>query len=68
MAASWTNCEEFVDEPCRIFKELYYTKSAGNEWNYITNYVSDFEWGQSVYAKDNGIVIPDDRIWVTRDD
>jgi hypothetical protein len=68
LAASWTTCAEFDDEPCRIYKELYYTKNSGVEWNYITNYVFDFEWGQSSAAKKEGIVIPDDRIWLTRDD
>lgn len=68
MAASWTTCAEFGDEPCRIYKELYYTKNVGAEWIYITNYVFDFEWGQSTYAKEQGVSIPDDRIWVTRDD
>ena len=68
MAASWTTCAEFVDEPCRIYKELYYTKNIGAEWIYVTNYVFDFEWGQSISAKAAGIAIPDDRIWVTRDD
>jgi len=67
MAASWTTCAEFIDEPCRIFKELYYTKNIGAEWIYVTNYVFDFEWGQSSVAKQNGVTIPDDRIWVTRD-
>jgi len=52
LAASWTTCAEFEDEPCRIYKELYYTKDVGEEWNYITNYVFDFEWGQSKQAKD----------------
>ena len=68
LAASWTSCAEFVDEPCRIYKELYYTKDVGEEWNYITNYVFDFEWGASPIAAQNGINIPDQRIYVTRDD
>ena len=68
LAASWTSCAEFDDEPCRIYKELYYTKDVGEEMNYITNYVFDFEWGQSPLAKDTGIVIPDERIFITRDD
>ena len=54
-------------EPCRIYKELYYTKDAGENWNYITNYVFDFEWGSSPLADYNQIDIPKDRIWVTRD-
>lgn len=67
LAASWTTCAEFLDEPCRIYKELYYTKDAGENWNYITNYVFDFEWGSSPLADYNQIDIPKDRIWVTRD-
>ena len=67
LAASWTTCAEFVDEPCRIYKEIYYTKDIGENWNYITNYVFDFEWGQSTTAVENGFEIPDDRVWVTRD-
>ena len=67
LAASWTTCAEFLDEPCRIFKEVYYTKDMGQNWTYITNYVFDFEWGQSKVAVENGVKIPDDRIWVTRD-
>lgn len=34
----------------------------------MTNYVYDFEWGQSVYAREKGIKIPDERIFVTRDE
>ena len=67
MAASWTSCAEFQNEPCRIYKELYYTKDVGENWDYVTNYVFDFEWGQSTTAVENGFVIPDDRIWITRD-
>lgn len=67
LAASWTTCAEFVDEPCRIYKELYYTKDVGENWNYVTNYVFDFEWGTSKVAKQEGFDIPDDRIFVTRD-
>lgn len=67
LAASWTTCAEFVDEPCRIYKELYYTKDMGENWEYVTNYVFDFEWGTSKVAKAEGYDIPDDRIFVTRD-
>ena len=67
LAASWTTCAEFIDEPCRIYKELYYTKDMGENWSYVTNYVFDFEWGQSKIARDGGVGIPDDRVWVTRD-
>ena len=39
LAASWTNCEEFLDEPCRIYKKLYYTADLGETWNFVTDYV-----------------------------
>ena len=67
LAASWTNCAEFGDEPCKIYKELYITKDLGQEWSYLTNYVFDFEWGASKFAAEKGIKIPDERIFVTRD-
>ena len=67
LAASWTTCAEFTDEPCRIYKELYHTTDVGEEWNYVTNYVFDFEWGQSALAVQNGVSIPDTRVFVTRD-
>jgi hypothetical protein len=51
LAASWTSCAEFSDEPCKIYKELYITKNLGEDWDYIQNYVFDFEWGSSTYAK-----------------
>jgi len=68
MAASWTSCAEFRDEPCKIYKELFITKNLGEEWNYMTNYVFDFEWGQSAHAVAKHIIIPDERIFVTRNE
>lgn len=67
LAGSWTNCAEFGDEPCKIYKELYVTKDLGQEWTYLTNYVFDFEWGQSKFALNNKVEIPDQRVFVTRD-
>lgn len=67
LAASWTSCAEFTNEPCKIYKELYITKDLGSEWILVNNYVFDFEWGTSSYAKTEGIEIPDERIFVTRD-
>ena len=34
----------------------------------MTNYVYDFEWGQSIHAKQHGVKIPDDRVFLTRDE
>jgi len=68
LAASWTSCAEFQSEPCKIYKEIFVTKNLGEEWNYLTNYVYDFEWGQSDFAKKHDGNIPDERIFVTRDE
>lgn len=71
LAASWTNCEDFVDEPCRIYKELYMTKNLGEEWTYLTNYVFDFEWAETTFTaesrKQSLINFPEERIFVTRE-
>jgi hypothetical protein len=29
MAATWTGCEEFEDEECKIYKEVFYTHNLG---------------------------------------
>jgi hypothetical protein len=50
LAASWTSCADFVNEPCKIFKELYVTTNLGYDWKYLTNYIFDFDWGQSKHA------------------
>lgn len=68
LAASWTNCAEFGTEPCKIYKELFVTKNLGEEWTYLTNYVYDFEWGQTKFAESKGVKIPPERVFVTRDD
>ena len=73
LAASWTACEDFVDEPCRIYKELYVTKDLGTKWTYLTNYVFDFEWGETSYTadlrkqKDMMREFPEERIFLTRE-
>jgi hypothetical protein len=67
LAASWTSCAEFIDEPCKIYKELFVTRDMGEEWHYMSNYVYDFEWGQSPHAVSKGYKIADERIFLTRD-
>lgn len=71
LAASWTNCEDFADEPCRIYKELYVTKNLGEEWTYLTNYVFDFEWAETTFTAENRkkylTNFPEERIFVTRE-
>lgn len=43
----WTTCheEELKDHTCHVVKELYITKSLGEDWQYMTNYIFSFEWG-----------------------
>lgn len=67
LAASWTSCEEFGDDPCRIYKELFYTKDLGLEFVKITDYVFDFEWGLSQKIVEAGGTTPKERVFVTRD-
>jgi hypothetical protein len=51
LAASWTVCEDFDDEePCAIYKELYFTKDLGATWQFLSNYVFDFAWGTTTYS------------------
>lgn len=68
MAASWTKCEEFIDEPCKIYKELFYTQNLGEQWNFISNYVFDFEWGITAKTIANSdIDCPESRVFVTKE-
>lgn len=29
LAASWTSCADFVNEPCKIYKKLFVTTNLG---------------------------------------
>ena len=44
LASAFTLCEDFVDEPCRVFKELFVTKDLGETWEIIGSYVVQFSW------------------------
>ena len=44
LASAFTLCEDFVDEPCRYYKELYITKDLGNTWELLASYVVQFSW------------------------
>ena len=69
IAASWTNCEKVEeDNKCTVFKELYATEDLGKQWKYLTNYVFDFEWGVSKKTNDIKIKVPEERIFITRED
>jgi hypothetical protein len=52
LAAAWTDCEEFGDDPCKIYKELYATKDLGASWQFLKEYVYDFNWGVTPYASE----------------
>jgi Sortilin, neurotensin receptor 3, len=68
LAATWTDCQEFGDDPCKIYKELYVTKDLGTSWQFLKEYVYDFSWGITAYANDRGIKrLPSERIFITHD-
>ena len=69
LAASWTNCEKLEEgEKCTIFKELYATENLGKDWKYLTNYVFDFEWGVSKKTVGIKIKVPEERVFITKED
>jgi len=46
LASAYSICEDFNDdEPCSIYKELYYSTDFGITWSHLLKYVVDFEWG-----------------------
>lgn len=70
LAATWTDCTEFGDDPCKIYKELYVTKDLGLGWQFLKEYVYDFNWGYTKVASDHGISqkrLPKERIFITHD-
>ena len=44
LAAAWSLCSDFVDEPCKIFKELFISFDLGQNWKAIEDYVVQFSW------------------------
>ncbi|MCQ2819130.1 MAG: hypothetical protein MJ252_17850, partial [archaeon] len=66
LASAYSICEDFVGEPCRIFKEVYYTLDMGNNWKQIGSYVVQFGWGVADKSHiDKGV--PKERIIMTYD-
>jgi len=45
LVSAYTLCEDFHNEPCRIVKELYVTRTLGDDWKLLGDYISDFSWG-----------------------
>lgn len=45
LAAAFSLCEDYIDEPCRINKEVFVTKDLGENWQILASYVIQFGWG-----------------------
>jgi len=69
LVASWTTCAEFINEPCRIYKELYMTQDLGKSYIKLSNYVYDFNWGytNAIEQKELKHLMPKERIFITHD-
>ncbi len=44
LASAYTTCEDFTDEPCKIYKELYVSQNIGETWGFVADYVIQFAW------------------------
>lgn len=44
LAAAWSLCEDFVDQPCTIYKELFVSFDLGQDWKLLEDYVVQFSW------------------------
>lgn len=66
LAASWSKCSDFVDEPCKKYRGLYLTQDLGKTWTKIVDYVVQFAWAYENMAKYVRKQIPKQRIYVTR--
>ncbi len=66
LASAFTLCEDFVGEPCKIYKELFVTRDLGENWDLIASYVVQFNWG--VFDEDHiKAGVPKERILVTHE-
>lgn len=45
LASAYTICEDFQNEPCKNFKEIFVTKDLGDTWTLLLSYVVQFNWG-----------------------
>ena len=64
LASAYTLCEDFVGEPCKIFKEVFLTKDLGQNWTQLGKYVVQFGWG-AVEKKQIDKGVPKERILMT---
>merc|ERR1712032_1062269 len=63
LATAFTLCDD-LDEPCKIFKELYVTKDLGENWDLLGSYIVQFGWG-IVDESHIKAGVPKERILVT---
>jgi len=64
LASAFTLCEDFVGEPCRIYKELFLTQDLGESWTFLESYIIQFDWG----VRDESQIksgVPKERIMIT---
>ena len=45
LASAFTICDDFIEEPCKIYKEVFLTKDLGLHWVQLNKYVVQFSWG-----------------------
>lgn len=64
LASAYTLCEDFQNEPCKKFKEVFLTKDMGESWDLLLPYVVQFNWGITGPEHIKGGV-PKERILVT---
>ena len=62
MAAIFTSWDDFDtdEEPWKIYREVYYTTDLGEHWNFMKDYVIEFEWAK-MRADDD---IPDKLVFI----
>ena len=64
LVTAYSLCEDYINEPCRIVKELYVTLSLGDDWKILGDYIHSFNWGViSLNMIKKGV--PKERILVT---
>jgi len=44
IASAFTLCDDFIDEPCKINKEIFLTQDLGENWVTMAGYVVQFGW------------------------
>ena len=61
LASAYTICDDFINEPCKLYKEVFVTLDLGLSWKQIGKYVVQVNWG-IVEKEQIGKGIPKERI------